>query len=63
MNEKKKKKKKKKDIFLRTIHRGKLQCIKRQICIRYEERRGLYLYPAAYWLFSDTQFLGEILQQ
>ena len=58
-----KKKKKKKDIFLRTIHRGKLQCIKRQICIRYEDRRGLYLCPAAYWLFSDTQFLGEILQQ
>lgn len=48
---------KKKDIFLRTIHRGKLQCIKRQICIRYENRRGLSLFPAAYWLLSDTQFL------
>lgn len=51
------KKKGKKDIFSRTIHRGKLQFIKRQICIRYEGRRGLSFYPAAYQLLSDTQFL------
>lgn len=54
-----KRKRKKKDIFLRTIHRGRLQCIKRQLCIRYEERRGLSLYSAAYRLLSHTQFFGE----
>lgn len=50
--------------LLRTIHWGELQCIKRQICIRYEDRQGFSFHPAAYWLFSNTLFLfRQILQQ
>lgn len=46
----------KKGHLLRTNHRGKLQCIKRQICSKYKDRRDLSLYAAIYWLLSDALF-------